>query len=229
MSVVRFLQSSILSKVVMAVTGVVLVLFILGHMAGNLQMWIGADQMNTYAHFLQSLGEILWLIRLVLVLCAVLHVITSIRLKFLNMSSRPDRYAMKKWVKAGLTSRTMLWTGSFVFVFIVYHLMHYTLRTTNPEYYKLTAAGWHDVYRMVVLSYQNAAISVAYIVFMILLAFHLNHAISSAFQTLGINHAKYNGFITALGPVLSIILAIGFCSIPLGVLAGWIALPAGAM
>jgi succinate dehydrogenase / fumarate reductase cytochrome b subunit len=198
-------------------------------MAGNLQMYLGPERMNAYAHFLQSLGEILWLIRFVLVMCALLHVITSVWLKFLNMAARPNRYVMKKWIKAGLLSRTMLWTGSFVFIFIAYHLLHFTFRTTNPEYYKLTAAGWHDVYRMVVLSYQNPAISIAYIAFMILLAFHLSHAISSAFQTLGINHPKYNGVINALGPVLSIILAVGFSSIPLGVLAGWITLPAGAM
>jgi succinate dehydrogenase / fumarate reductase cytochrome b subunit len=213
----------------MAATGIVLVLFLLGHMAGNLQMYSGPDKMNHYAHFLQSLGTTLWVIRFVLLACAILHVYMSIRLKFVNMSARPVRYAMKRWVKAGITTRTMLWTGSFIAIFLTYHLLHYTFRTTNPEYYSLTAEGYNNAYAMVVMSYQNVYISIAYIAFMILLGFHLNHAIGSAFQTLGVNHSKYNGFLHGLGPALSIILATGFSLIPIGVLAGWITLPAGGM
>lgn len=229
-ALVRFLQSTILSKVVMAATGLILVLFILGHMIGNLQMYLGQDKMNTYAATLQGLGGLLWLIRGVLLLCLVLHVITSIRLKLLNMSARPVAYSKKEYVKATLTSRTMMWTGSLIFFFVTYHLLHFTIKATNPVYGELVdAAGRHDVFSMVVLGYQNVLISLTYFIAMILLGFHLFHAIASMFQTLGVNHPKYTPMINGLGAVLSIVIVAGFLSIPLGVLFGWIALPAGVI
>ncbi len=228
-AITRFLQSSILSKIVMAATGLILVLFLLGHMAGNLQMYSGPEKMNAYAHFLQGLGGTLWVIRGVLLLCALLHIITSIRLKMLNLEARPDAYVMKKWVKASLNSRTMLWTGVMIGLFLAYHLMHFTFRTTNPAVYMLDALGKPDAWTMVVLSYQNPLISITYIVAMLLLWSHLSHAISSMFQTLGVNHPRYNGFINGLGPFLSTIIVAGFISVPMGVLTGLIHLPAGGM
>lgn len=229
-ALVRFLQSTILSKVVMAATGLLLVLFILGHMIGNLQMYLGQDKMNTYAATLQGLGGMLWLIRAALLLFLVLHVITSVRLKLLNMSARPVPYSKKATVVASLTSRTMMWTGSMIFFFVTYHLLHFTIKATNPMYGELVdATGRHDVYSMVVLGYQNVLISVTYIVAMILLGFHLFHAIASMFQTLGVNHPKYTPMIHGLGAVLAIVIVGGFLSIPFGVLFGWIALPAGVI
>ncbi len=229
-ALVRFLQSTILSKVVMAGTGLLLILFILGHMIGNLQMYLGQDKMNTYAAALQGLGGLLWLIRCALLLFVVLHVITSIRLKLLNMSARPVSYSKKATVVATLTSRTMMWTGAMIFCFVTYHLLHFTIKATNPMYGELVdATGRPDVYSMVVLGYQNVLISVTYIVAMFLLGFHLFHAIASMFQTLGVNHPKYTPIIHGLGVVLSIVIVGGFLSIPLGVLFGWIALPAGVI
>lgn len=226
----RFLKSTILSKVVMAVTGLILVFFIIGHMSGNLQMYSGPEKMNRYAEFLQGLGTLLWLIRGILFICLVLHVWTSIRLKLLNMAARPVPYVKKEWVKASLTSRTMLWTGSFIFFFLAYHLLHFTLGTTNPDQYHVTdALGRHDVYTMVVLGYQNVLISVTYAISVILLGFHLNHAIASMFQTLGVNHPRYNPIIEKGGMILSIIIVAGFLSVPFGVLTGIIGLPAGGM
>lgn len=229
-ALVRFFQSTILSKVVMAGTGLVLVLFLLGHMVGNLQMHIGQEKMNVYAETLQHLGGALWLIRAALFVFLVLHVIASIRLKALNLAARPEAYAFKNTVKATLASRTMIWTGVMIFLFVTYHLLHFTVKATNPQYGGLfDAAGRPDVYSMVILGYQNVLISVVYIVAMILLGFHLIHAIESMFQTLGINHPKYNSFIHGLSVTLSLVIAIGFISIPLGVLFGWIVLPAGVV
>jgi succinate dehydrogenase / fumarate reductase cytochrome b subunit len=161
--------------------------------------------------------------------CAVLHIITSIYLKLQNLQARPDAYVMKKWVKASINSRTMLWTGSLIGIFLAYHLMHFTFRTTNEAVYLLDAAGKPNAWLMVFLSYQNPLISITYIVAMVLLWSHLSHAITSMFQTLGVNHPKYNGFINAIGPFLSTIIVAGFISVPVGVLTGLIHLPAGGM
>ncbi len=229
-ALVRFLQSTILSKVVMAATGLILVLFLLGHMIGNLQMHIGQEKMNVYAETLQHLGGVLWLIRGLLILFAVLHIITSIRLKLLNRSARPEHYAFKDTVKATLGSRTMFWTGSTIFLFLLYHLLHFTIKATNPQYGGLfDAVGRPDVYSMVVLGYQDVLISVVYVAAMILLGYHLTHAIGSMFQTLGINHPKYNSFIHGFSVTVALVIVIGFISIPAGVLIGWIALPAGVV
>src|SRR5512135_2706244 len=100
--ILRFLQSTILSKVVMAATGLILVLFLIGHMAGNLQMYSGQEKMNTYAATLQHLGPLLWIVRLILLTCLILHVWTSLRLKLLNLSARPIPYVKKHWLKASL-------------------------------------------------------------------------------------------------------------------------------
>lgn len=226
----RFLKSTILSKVVMAATGLILVLFLFGHMAGNLQMFLGQDKMNTYAATLQSMGALLWFVRLVLLLSFILHVFTSIRLKLLNMSARPVAYAKKQWVRATLTSRTMMLSGSTIFAFLVYHLLHFTFGSTNPSHYHLTdALGRHDVYSMIILGYQNVPISLVYALAMLLLGFHLTHAIASTFQTLGINHPRFTPIIEKTGLAVALIIVIGFLSIPFGVLAGIIQLPAGVM
>jgi succinate dehydrogenase / fumarate reductase cytochrome b subunit len=228
-AITRFLQSTILSKIVMAVTGVILVLFLLGHMAGNLQMYSGPEKMNTYAHFLQGLGGMLWFIRAFLALCALLHIITSVRLKLLNLEARPVQYVMKKWVKASINSRTMLWTGSLIGLFLAYHLLHFTFRTTNPGVYMLDATGKPDAWLMVYLSYKNPLISITYVAAMVLLWSHLSHAITSMLQTLGVNHERYNCAINGLGPVLATIIVAGFLSVPVGVLTGLIVPPAGVM
>ena len=226
----NYLKSSVLSKVVMAATGVVLVLFLVGHMIGNTQMYLGQDKMNHYAETLQGLGVLLWIIRGVLLTCLALHVVTSIRLKFLNMDARPVPYQKKEWVKASIFSRTMLSSGVTIALFVTYHLMHFTIKNTNPVYATLRdALGRADVYSMVIFGYQNALISAVYIVAMILLGFHLNHATMSAFQTLGVNHEKYNTIIQTGSVGLSVIIVIGFLSVPLGVLLGIIAPVAGGM
>ncbi|MBM2815612.1 MAG: hypothetical protein HW421_2374 [Ignavibacteria bacterium] len=262
MSLFNWLKSSILSKVVMALTGVLLVAFVCGHTLGNMLIYLGKEEFNAYAQFLQSLGEILWLIRITLFLALILHIIAAIRVKFLNMASKPVKYQVRRYVKAKLTSRTMLWTGSMVLAFLAYHLLHFTIGVTNPkdfhvyEYYaphnaygvlpsgaiakinepnsKITqnlldqfesqaskqVMKRHDVYKMVVLGFKNPWISLCYFIGVILLGFHLNHAIQSMFQTLGINHPKYDKCLRNFSPVLSTIIVICMISIPINILLG---------
>ncbi len=231
-TLLNFLKSSILSKVVMAITGVVLVAFVIGHMLGNLQIFMGQDQMNTYAEKLQAMGALLWAVRGALLLCAVLHIVTSLYLKKLNLDARPVKYVFNNTVQATLSSRTMIYSGLAIFFFLLYHLLHFTIGAVQPENFKtqfVDALGRPDVYTMVILGFKNAFVTISYALAMIFLAFHLNHSISSAFQTLGINHPKYNPLIKGLGPVVAIVVAVGYLSIPLSILFGAVNLPQGVM
>jgi succinate dehydrogenase / fumarate reductase cytochrome b subunit len=225
MALFDYLKSTILSKVVMAVTGVLLVLYIIAHTLGNLQIYVGQETFNAYAAFLQGLGELLWAFRIVLFLALVFHIITSIYLKLLNNSTKPTKYQVKKYLEAKLTARTMIWTGIMVFAFLVYHIMHFTLGVADPEIYghvdhygpeELFAR--HDAYLMVIKGFQKPLVSIVYMIGVVLLGFHLSHAIQSMFQTLGINHPKYNGFIRGLGPWLSTIIVLALISIPITIM-----------
>jgi len=231
MTLTNYLKSTILSKIVMAVSGIMLVGYIVVHTAGNMLIFVGKDAINSYSAFLHSLGPALWVIRLVLVLGAVLHVITSISLKFHNLGSKPQKYAVKNYVKAKLTSRTMIWTGLLIFCFVLYHLLHFTFRTTNPQHYmpeffKPVHAVSDvlmerlDVYTMIVLGFRNPLISLVYIVGVILVGFHLNHAIQSMFQTLGFNQKNYFSCLEQTGKWISIIVTVCLISIPVSVIFG---------
>lgn len=247
MGIFSFLKSTVLSKFVMAITGIILVLFIIGHLIGNLQIFIGKDVYNTYAHFLQSLGELLWVIRIVLIVSVILHIITSVYLKFLNMSARPVNYKFRKYVQAKLTSRTMIWTGIMIFAFVVYHLLHFTIGVADPEiyghkdYYERNAEyviadaqgeivydggkfatvqgakvlfERHDVYRMVISGFRKPIVSIFYIIGMIILGFHLNHAIQSMIQTIGLSGPRFTKCMMSLSSILSFLIALGYISIP---------------
>lgn len=226
-----YLRSTILSKVVMAITGAFLVLYVIVHTAGNLLIYFGKDAINSYSEFLHSLGPILWLIRIVLIIAAILHIITSIKLKFENLNAKPTRYAVTNYLKAKFTSRTMIWTGLMILAFVVYHILHFTLRVTNPEHIYPDFYQPHnavssmvlerlDVYKMVVLGFKNPAISFVYVVAVIAVAFHLDHAIQSMFQTLGYNEKHYFRTIQKCSTALAIIIAICLISIPITILLG---------
>ena len=261
MGLLSYLKSTILSKWVMALTGIILVLFLVGHSLGNMQVFLGKEAFNTYAAFLQGLGEILWIMRIVLLLCLILHIITSVRLKLLNLSAKPTKYQYKAYLKAKLSSRTMIWTGIMIAAFLTYHIMHFTMGITNPSQYDQheavvkgqsalaidtkgqqippqyktsvvdgktyviqeeakTALIRHDVYQMVILGFKVPIISLAYIIGVILLGFHLAHAIQSAFQTAGFNHPKYFGLIEKGSVVLATLIVLAFISVPISILAG---------
>ena len=237
MGILGYLKSSILSKVVMAVTGVMLVTYIVVHTAGNLLIYFGPDSINSYSQFLHSLGPLLWVIRIILLVALILHIWTSIVLKLDNLGAKPDKYAVKNYVKAKLTSRTMLWTGIAVFLFVVYHVSHLTLGITNPSHVTqelytphnmILASGAEsmihiartNVYNMVILGFKNPLISIAYIIAVTIVGFHLNHAIQSMCQTLGLNNPKYFPTIVKLSTMLSVIIVICLISIPVTVLLG---------
>jgi succinate dehydrogenase / fumarate reductase, cytochrome b subunit len=226
--VTQFAKSSVGAKVIMGLTGFILFGFVLVHMLGNLQMFLGADAINSYAAFLQSNLELLWPARIVLLVAVLLHIWAGIRLSWLNQTARPEAYQVKKWRKASWTSRTMMWTGLTLLAFIIYHLLHFTLGIAHPDSFHLVdAQGRHDVYAMMVYSFQNLGISLSYIVAMIFLGLHLNHGASSMFQSLGLNSSKYNCTLRAVGPVFSIVIVLGNISMPIAVLLGWVTVSGG--
>ncbi|MFH1686616.1 MAG: succinate dehydrogenase cytochrome b subunit [bacterium] len=227
-AVTRAGWSSIAKKVLMAVTGGTFILFVTGHMVGNLQLFLGQDQLNKYAAALQHLGGLLWIIRLLLLGFLTMHIWTGVRLYLQNRSARPGRYAKEDTVQASLSSRTMFWTGLGVLLYVVYHLAHFTFLTTNPEYVGLhDSLGRHDVYSMVILGYQNGWISATYILAMAFIALHVNHALPSLLQTLGLTKPKYRTALKRLGNLAAIVLFVGYVSMPVAVLAGYITLPGG--
>ena len=227
MSLFGFLKSTLLSKVVMAVTGVIIVLFVTGHTVGNMQMFAGKETFNAYAHFLQGLGELLWVIRGVMLLSLVLHVITSINLALINSRAKPVKYKIKRYVEAKLTTRTMIWTGLMILAFIVYHILHFTSGTADPSIYgHMETYGpnglfeRHDAYLMVVQGFQKPIVSIIYLVGVILMGFHLSHAIQSMFQTLGLNHPKYDALISKGTFIWAVVIVLCLISIPITIFLG---------
>jgi len=216
----RAYHSSLGKKYVMAITGLLLFLFVVAHMAGNLQVYLGREQMNAYAELLQSKQGLLWTARAGLFVIAVLHVISALQLAAENRAARPESYAEGKPI-ATLASRTILVSGLIVFAFILYHLLHFTLGVTNPDFVDLhDAAGRHDVYAMVVEAFRNPYVSVFYVISMGLLCLHLSHGVSSLFQSLGIRRKTTVASFNRFAQVSAILIFIGNCSIPLSILAG---------
>jgi succinate dehydrogenase / fumarate reductase, cytochrome b subunit len=214
-SVATLYESSIGKKAVMAVTGLIGVGFVIGHLIGNLQAFPflgGAEALNQYAVNLRKLGPLLTFARLVLVVSVILHIVAAYQLARLSQKNRAIGY--EKWVPRGsdYASRTMRWSGPIVLLFLIYHLMHFTWGNAHSDFIP------GDVYGNLVRGFSVWYISAFYIVAMIALFFHLYHGVRSMFQTLGWN----NQMLYRLSAVLSILLAAGNISIPLAVLAGYI-------
>jgi len=226
----HILDISIGKKVLMAVTGFFAFGFVFGHMLGNLQIFIGQDQMNTYAEKLQSLGPALWVIRAFVLISFVIHVWFGLKLKLEAWAARPIGYQNNSTVKATLASRTMIWTGAIILMFLLYHLAHYTIRCTNPEFNAMTdSLGRMDVYSMVIAGFSVPWVSTFYIIAVGLLSYHLSHGVASMFQTIGLNSEKWQVRLHRLAWLLTIILFLGYASIPAAVLTNCTILTTGGM
>ena len=211
----------------MAVSGALLIAFSFGHMAGHLQMFLGAEQYNTYAHFLQSMGPIKWAVRFGLLGLTFLHIFSAYQVTTRNIAARPIAYASNKWLAASIGARTMRASGAIVLFFIGYHILHFTTLTVGTggflaeDTFKLANGTMvTDVYQRMVVSFQNPALAGFYIVGVGLLSLHLSHGIQSALQTLGALNSTYRPFFKKAGPALAGLLFAGFASVPLAVLAG---------
>ena len=217
-----FTSSSIGRKYIVAATGVVLVGFIIGHLLGNLQLFLGPEAINHYAETLQALGPLLWVIRAFLLVVVILHIYYTIRLAIDNRRARPDAYAKKEHVKATLASRSMALSGLLLFAFIVYHILHFTVRVADPRFALLKAdpLNRHDVYSMMVYGFQNVFVSTSYIIAMFLLALHLSHGASSFFQSLGLNDKKMTPRLARGARIFAWLIFAGYTSMPVAVLLG---------
>lgn len=211
---------------IVAATGVVLILFVIGHLLGNLQIFLGPDWINGYARHLRDLGPLLWVIRAFLLAIVLIHIYTTIRLAIENRRARPDRYRRKDTIKATLASRTMIMSGLILLAFIVYHLLQFTVRATDPRFATLPAdpLGHYDVYSMMILGFLSPIVSGFYILAMFLLCLHLSHGLSSFFQSLGLNNQKLAPWLAHAGSIFAWLLFIGYTSIPAAVLLGWVKL-----
>jgi succinate dehydrogenase / fumarate reductase cytochrome b subunit len=218
--------SSLGKKYVMAATGGVMVLFVLGHLAGNLQVFLGAEQINKYGDFLQSNLEIIWPARLVLLGCVALHIWAAASLTRENLAARPVDYATWEPTAASYASRTMVWSGVIVGVFIVYHLLHYTvmvqaINLTGQDFAGLkdqSVPPRHDIYRMIVLGFSNLWVSLFYVAGVGLLCLHLSHGASAMWQSMGWKKNSYAPLLEGVARWGSLAIFLGYISIPLAVL-----------
>ena len=210
----------------MAATGLVLFGFVVAHMLGNLQIYLGQDALNNYSAMLKSLPELLWTARAVLLASLVAHVTTAVILTIENKKARGTPYVFQDTVQASYASRTMMMSGVIVLCFVVYHLLHFTFDVTNPEVCDLLdPKGRDDVYSMVVLSFRNVYISAVYILAMIPLALHISHGVSSLFQSLGLSNSRTRPIFTRLARGFALLIFLGNSSIPVSVLLNVIKLP----
>jgi succinate dehydrogenase / fumarate reductase, cytochrome b subunit len=214
-----FWQSTNGKKAVMAVTGAILFLFVVGHLLGNLQIFDSRERLNTYSHFLKSLGELLWIARGTLIVCVALHIWVTVQLALRNLKARPVGYSKKKSVASNYADRTMYWSGPIILAFVIFHLLEFTAGTLHPG---ASAFSEQDVYYNVVAGFSVWWVSVWYIFSMILLGFHLRHGIWSAFQSLGWHHPRHSPLLQQAALWIAILITAGYISIPVSVLAGWV-------
>lgn len=222
--VLTLYRSSIGKKILMAATGVLLVGFVFFHMLGNLKAFQGAEKLDHYGAFLRDMGapvfahgQALWLMRIVLIVALVVHVVAAVQLAVQSRRARPERYQRGLRPDAStFASRTMLIGGILLFAFVVLHILHFTTGTVHPNFVE------GGVFHNVTVAFQSPWITFAYVIVMGFLGLHLFHGIWSGFQTLGLNHPRYNKYRRPLATVVAVVIAVGFVLMPLAVLSGLI-------
>lgn len=210
-------DTSIGKKVLVALTGIVLFGFVLVHMLGNLQVFLGPEALNAYAASLRKLGPLLWVARLVLLISVLVHIVLSLDLVRQAAVARPVGYRLKQSAATTYAARTMKWSGPLLACFIVYHLAHFTWPGVAMGAY---AHQPHDVYANFINGFRVPWVTAIYLVAQVLLGLHLYHGSWSLFQTLGLNHPRYNGLRQTLPRLIAITIVAGNVAMPLAVLAG---------
>jgi succinate dehydrogenase / fumarate reductase, cytochrome b subunit len=208
------LASTVAKKVVMALTGVILSGFVLVHMAGNLLLYKGPEALNNYAATLQSSQALVWSVRALLLGSVVLHIWAAASLTATNLAARPVGYRKTHYEASTYASRTMRWGGPLLLLFIVYHLLHFTVGSLHPDFVR------GDVYRNVVIGFSHPLVAFFYVIAMIALSLHLFHGVDSMLQTLGLSHPRYNATRTMIGAAFAAIVTVGNLSFPLSVYFG---------
>lgn len=219
--VVSLSRSLIGKKVIMAVSGVVLLGFLAGHMYGNLKAFEGPEHFNAYAEGLRTFGapifgrtHLLWVARIGLLVSVLAHIWAAWAVTRASWAARPVDYRQLAAVETTYAARTMRWGGVIILLYVIYHLLDLTFGRVNPSYIR------GDVYHNLIASFQRPLVSGFYIAAMLVLALHLYHGIWSGCQTLGLNHAKYNPLRRAAALGFTVIVIAGFIAVPVAVLAG---------
>lgn len=221
-----FWNTMVGKKIVMAVTGAVWVAFVIVHMEGNLKIFSGARAIDAYALFLREAGapvfsysELLWVVRIVLLVSVVLHITAAAQLSRMSLAARPARYDTYKPIETTFAALTMRWSGVLIALFVIFHLLHLSIGAVGfrPGQYVPLA-----VYHNMVLAFAQWPITAAYVVAMVALCLHLDHAIWSMLQTVGWSPARRTGALKTLSRVVAAAVFVGFVAVPLAVLAGWV-------
>jgi succinate dehydrogenase / fumarate reductase cytochrome b subunit len=217
-------RSTIGKKVIMAVTGLLLVAFVIVHMLGNLQVFIGAKKMNAYAAFLQSTGELLWLARLGLLAAVLLHILMAWQLTRIKRQARPVDYEKREPQVSTIASRTMRWGGVLLLVFIVFHILHFTTGTVFPVASRPDAMypvfSHTDVYGNVISAFRTPWVVAFYVVSMLFLMLHLFHGAWSSVRTLGLNKPSPNPLQRRVATAVAVVVWLGFTAVPVAVFFG---------
>jgi len=226
--VANIFKSSLGKKYVMAISGLVLLLFVIAHLAGNLQIFLGPEAINRYGNFLQSNPEIIWPARLVLLAMVGLHIWSAVLLSTENAAARPVAYAEYRPMGSSYASRTMLMSGLIVLAFIIYHLLHFTV---EARFVNLTGQDFstfvdpqtsvHDIFKMMVVGFGNPLVSGFYLIGMALLCLHLSHGVSSMFQSLGWKNEAYRPILDCGARAVAGAIFVGYASIPIAILFGY--------
>ena len=210
---VRFYKTAIGKKVVMAVTGLIGVGFVIGHMSGNLLAFAGPDEINAYAHFLKSTGELLWILRAVLVVAVILHIVAAVQLTRQNRAARPVGYAQREPQVSTWAARTMRWGGVLLLIFIVLHILHFTTGDWRPS----GTFSRTDVYSNIVLSFRIWWVTLFYVVAMIALFLHLYHGAWSSVRSLGMSQPSARPLHRTVALGVAVLLWVGFTIVPVAV------------
>ncbi|HMU83764.1 MAG TPA: succinate dehydrogenase cytochrome b subunit [Leptospiraceae bacterium] len=222
----RIFSSSLGRKYLMAISGALLMVFLIAHMTGNLLVFAGPDAFNAYGHYLKTHPQLLWPARIGLIVLFVLHVYTGISLARENRAARPTAYAFKNTIQATLASRTMALTGLLVLAYLIYHLLHFTIGIVQPQYFSgVDGQGRHDIYTMFILGFRNPIIYSSYVLAQIVLVLHLSHASRSFFQSMGWNQARFSGAIKTFSVAYTLVIFLGFLITPTCVILNFIKLP----
>jgi succinate dehydrogenase cytochrome b subunit len=218
----NFWHSAVGKKWVMALSGIALLGFVLGHMVGNLKLYLGAAHLNQYAEWLRTFGEpvlprtvVLWIVRVGLIAAFALHIVAAAQLTRMNQRARPVRYqAPRDYVAANFASRTMRWTGVIIALFVIFHLMDLTWGQANPDFVR------GNVYDNVIASFERVPVAIVYIVANVALAIHIFHGAWSMFQSLGWNNPRFNPWRRSFAIAFALVIGIGNVSMPLLVVTG---------
>ena len=220
----RLYRSTIGKKVIMAVTGIILVAFVIVHMLGNLQVFIGPAKINAYSAFLHSMGELLWLTRIVLLVSLILHVTMAWQLTRIARNARPIAYASREPQVSTVASRTMRWGGVLILVFVVFHILHFTTGTLFPLASRpdalYPAFNPADVYGNVIAAFRTPWVVTVYVVVMLFLMLHLFHGAWASVRTLGLAPTSQHPLHRRVATVIALVVWLGFTAVPVAVFLG---------